>query len=663
MTTHEESGWVGKHLGKYKVLKLLGCGGMGAVYQAYHTMLEKMVCLKTLSSLTPDQKMLERFLREAKAVAKLDHANIVRVYDIEKEDNVYFMVMEYIDGKTLAQVLEEKDAVTIREALNIVMKVALALEAAHRQHVIHRDIKLENIMISHGGEVKLADFGLAVSLDIAGKISNSSELWGTPLYLAPESIKGDFADHRVDLYALGIMLYYLLAGEPPFSGRNPITILRQHVEAPIPAIRQARPDVPEDVERLIKKLMAKEPRDRVATAEELIASLNSCLNAMKAKQSMTTERYLPSAPEVEFEQVIALSTVAPQIKIRVLIVDDSPVMCKMLSKLLQSDHSLEVVGIAYNGEDALNLIPQVNPDVITLDFNMAIMDGTSTLKCIITKYPRPVIMLSAFTYEGACTTFDCLSYGAVDFIWKTAKSHQDEFKRELLEKIHNAAQIQLAVPTKMRVAKSYGLHGSEAAAPRIPARCLVVIIGGAGGYHSCLKIIPHIPKNIPCAIVLVQEMPIELTNAFTHYLDQYSRLTVKEIVHEDVLTEGVCYLTNHLTAINLKKLPDDLGYQILTEPSQYPSADTVFFPTLSQAAAQFHDFAMAIALTGDMANAVAGLKQIKEVGGMVIVQRPETCLKPTTVQAAIAEKLVDKVVTDVDIPSVLWHLLKKKMKK
>lgn len=653
--------WVNKQLGKYKVIKLLGCGGMGAVYQANHTLLDKIVCLKLLfpALIYAGQNMVERFLREAKAIARLEHANIVRIYDVEQENDLYFIVMEYIEGQTLTQILEEKEMLSFREALRITIEIAEALAAAHSQNIVHRDVKPANIMINKDGKVKLTDFGLAISIDISGKISNTGELWGTPIYLSPEYIKGEALDNRTDIYSLGVMLFHMLAGEPPYTGRNPISIIHQHLDSPIPSIRKQREDAPSRLEKIIEKSMAKTLQKRYACVEDMIGDLKACFSKVAAKHSKriekvvaTEEKDLPPVASALNDEVAAAE------KIRVLIVDDSPTMCKAIGKILQEQPTIDVRGFAYNGKEALEMIPQLDPQVITLDYNMALMDGTTTLKQIMTRYPRPVIMLSAFTYEGALTSFDCLSYGAIDFIWKTSKSHRQEFKNDLVHKICCAARIQLHVQNKPRVAKTFGGGLHKLVTKNKPAKWLVVMGAGEGGYHSCLKIIPHIPKNFPGAIVLVQEMPDEMTSTFANYLNHYSKVIVKQVEHLEVLTEGVCYITNHLSPLKIAPHTEHETFTIVNGKETAPK-DGIFADTLSQAADNYGHRMVGVILTGKRQNALKALKRVKHIGGKIVVQSPNTCLNADGVLEMLGRKVVAAGVKDVDIPSVLWHVLKK----
>ena len=179
--------------------------------------------------------------------------------------------------------------------------------------------------------------------------------------------------------------------------------------------------------------MAKNPKERFQSAAELAAALHRCQKQIKIKRKSTkrSKVYLEESPEAPVKEIVEKI----QKEIRILVVDDSPMLCKAISKTLEKIPGFQVVGIAYNGSDALKKLPELDPDVITLDFNMPVMDGISTLKHIMIRFPRPVIMLSAFTYEGAFTSFDCLFYGAVDFIWKTSRSQFQDFKKEFVAKI------------------------------------------------------------------------------------------------------------------------------------------------------------------------------------------------------------------------------------
>lgn len=647
-------GWIGKLLGKYKILKLLGCGGMGAVYQAQHTVLEKIVCIKILlpNFTYPDSKAINRFLQEAKAIAKLEHANIVQIFDVEEEKGTYYIVMEYITGQTLSQILEEKDAFTIRETLQIGVEIGEALKVAHHHQIIHRDIKPANIMITDKQQVKLTDFGLASYTGV--RELQTTKLLGTPYYLSPEYIRDKVLDPRMDLYSLGATLYHLLSGEPPYTGNNPIHILKKHITSTIPSIKAIRADVPATLDDIIKKAMAKKPGGRYANAAEMVHALNNCLATLDEAQKEETHRYARKALELEEQHAIRRG------KIRVLVVDDSQVMCRAITNILKQHGNFDIVGIAQHGKEALELIPKISPDVITLDFNMPELDGITTVKHIMSFSPCPIIMLSAFTYEGALTTFECLSCGAVDFLWKTSYSGQKQFAKNLIAKLENMAGMKLMIPKKIRIAKSFGKKKTGVNTEITPAQWIVVIGAGEGGYHSSLKIIPYLLTNTPCAIILVQEMAEDLVGTFADYLHYYSRITVKKLDEAEMLMQGVCYVINHIANVTINRIPGKRGLWLMGKNS--PLEGSTFRQILTSAGLNFGSRTIAITLTGMINDAVPALKYIKDVEGTVIVQAPDTCLQAHTALAVIQEQIADTIALDIDIASVLWHLLKKKEK-
>lgn len=646
--------WVGRELGKYKILKLLGCGGMGAVYQAFHTLLDKNVAIKILypALIHSGTDSLTRFILEAKAAARLEHPNIVQVYDIDKINDVYFIVMQCIEGKTIAQILEERESLPVRQTLAIGIQVAGALDFAHKNGIVHRDVKPANVMVTDDGTVKLTDFGTARWTNFKGTVTATGEVLGTPIYNSPEAILGQPVDARTDMYSLGITLFHMLSGSPPYVGKNPIAIGMQHLDAPIPSIRQQRPEVPEELDALIKKLMAKTPDERFASTEEIVLELGHCTGKVSETDKTEKSHKKEPAGEEDYRAAGQIEVKSPKAKARVLVVDDSQVMCKAICRVLKDNPALEVVGVAHNGKEALEAIPTLKPNVITLDVNMPVMDGVTTLKHIMVQYPMPVIMLSAFTYDGALTTFHCLSYGSVGFIWKSMQANKNEFKQDLLEKIQNAARLELTTSKKPRITKMV-----DSGKGVTPATWIVVMGAGETGYHCYLKIIPHIPKNIPCAIVAVQEMPDEMVEVFAGYLNHYSRIPVEKAVHRAPLMQGVCYVTNHLAPLRIKR--DGPNAVFSSEKGSAP-AHSVFRQLLTSAVDVCGHKAIAVALTGKNTDAIEGFRQIRHAGGMVLVQKPENCLNSEVVDLAIQDEPATKAVLDIDIPSVLWHILKKK---
>ncbi|MFN8529853.1 MAG: protein kinase [Anaerolineae bacterium] len=268
-----------RRLGKYEVIERLGRGGMAEVYRAYHPSLDRFVAIKVLHPfLADDPEFKNRFEREARNIARLKHPNIVQVYDFENdsEHENYYMVMELIEGPTLKDRVtampEKGDLLPLKEALRIVRESASALAYAHAQGMIHRDVKPANLMLDRDNRVVLTDFGIA-KIVTGVQFTQSGGMVGTPAYMSPEQGLGEPGDERSDLYALGVILFQLVTGKLPYDAETPLAIVLKHLNDPIPSARELNPKVPESIDRVIRKLMAKEPDSRYQTAAELIADI------------------------------------------------------------------------------------------------------------------------------------------------------------------------------------------------------------------------------------------------------------------------------------------------------------------------------------------------------------------------------------------------------
>jgi serine/threonine protein kinase len=259
--------------GKYKIYDEVGSGGFATVYLGRNMDTNEIVAIKVLSELhTREPRYLERFRREAGLAERLQHENIVHILDHGIEDGAHFLIMEFVEGLTLDQVLARKGPLPIEEVLSYVKQTCAGLDAAHRAGVVHRDIKPANLMITPEGAVKIMDFGIARVGSTAG-LTQSGIFMGTPRYISPEMAEGAGADIRSDLYALGLLLYEMLAGSPPFDADNPWAVLRQQIEEPIPPVRQIRPDVPEWLEATIARAAAKDPAQRFQSPAEMLAAI------------------------------------------------------------------------------------------------------------------------------------------------------------------------------------------------------------------------------------------------------------------------------------------------------------------------------------------------------------------------------------------------------
>ena len=260
--------------GRYELIEKIGEGGMAVVYKGKDRLLNRYVAIKILSpEYTKDEQFIESFRRESQAAAGLSHPNIVGVYDVGKEGNIHFIVMELIDGKTLSEVIKEKGRLEYKEAINITLQVASALSLAHKNQIIHRDIKPHNILITSTGVAKLADFGIAKAVSAATIAGGSNKIMGSVHYFSPEQARGAYVDERSDIYSLGIVLFEMLTGKVPFDGDNPVSIALMHINDPMPSLTKEVPGVPPQLEKIVNKATEKYQSNRYRNVDEMISDL------------------------------------------------------------------------------------------------------------------------------------------------------------------------------------------------------------------------------------------------------------------------------------------------------------------------------------------------------------------------------------------------------
>lgn len=271
--------WLGRRLKKYALAARLGQGGMGVVYLAEDTVLKRVVAIKMISpAQMSDPHVAQRFLREARAAARLQHANVASLYDIDSDQGAHFLVMEFVPGPTAQQVVEKRGPLPWRLATQIIADACRGLAAAHAARLIHRDIKPANILISQTGEVKLSDFGLAKhSEDSQSPATQSGHVMGTPHYMSPEQGRNETVDERSDLYSLGATYYALLTGSPPFVGKDPFATIYAHISQPVPDPRERVKDIPDTCVQIIEQAMAKRRGDRFASASAMLQALEAAL--------------------------------------------------------------------------------------------------------------------------------------------------------------------------------------------------------------------------------------------------------------------------------------------------------------------------------------------------------------------------------------------------
>jgi serine/threonine protein kinase len=288
---------VGKSLGQFRIVERIGAGGMAMVFKAYQRTLDRHVAIKVLPALyARDPIFVKRFEREARSVARLAHPNIVQIHDFGEQDNITYIVMEYVDGGTLKDRLKRPLPVT--EAVDFIIQAAEGLECAHRNGIIHRDVKPANILLRKDGYLLLSDFGIAKILEGTTNLTRVGTGIGTPQYMSPEQGTGQMVDRRSDIYSLGIVLFHCLTGRVPFTADSPLTITLKHMNEPLPISRLAAENVPEQVIQVIQKMTAKQQKDRYQTAEEVVEAITRALAASNLHLSRVYRGGLASLPLV-----------------------------------------------------------------------------------------------------------------------------------------------------------------------------------------------------------------------------------------------------------------------------------------------------------------------------------------------------------------------------
>ena len=304
---------IGRKLdGRYEIIELIGVGGMADVYKATDVMENRTVAVKILKAeYSENEEFVRRFRNESKAIAVLSHPNIVKIYDVGFTDEIQFIVMEYIDGITLKELLEQQGVLRWKDALKFVVQILKALQHAHDKGIVHRDIKPQNIMLFPDGTIKVMDFGIARFSRIDGKTLSDKTI-GSVHYISPEQAKGEMTDERSDIYSVGVMLYEMLTGRKPFDGENPVAIAVKHMqETPIPP-REIMPSIPESLEEIVLHAMERSPARRYQSAAEMINDISSFKvnpsivfgykNTASVDDAASTKFFKPVADEYEEEE-------------------------------------------------------------------------------------------------------------------------------------------------------------------------------------------------------------------------------------------------------------------------------------------------------------------------------------------------------------------------
>ena len=283
---------------RYQIIKTIGEGGMANVYLAQDTILNRQVAVKILrGDLADDEKFVRRFQREALSASKLNHPNIVEVYDVGEDNGQYYIVMEYVNGKTLKSLVKKRGALTLPEVIDIMTQLLSAVMCAHDSYIIHRDIKPQNVMILEDGKVKIMDFGIAMALN-SNELTQTNSVMGSVHYLPPEQANGSGSTIKSDIYSLGILMYELLTGKVPFKGDNAVEIAIKQMKEPIPSVCKQNPDIPQSIENIILRACAKNPKNRYDSVKEMYEDVLKALNEDEMNQKKLVYKY----PEHELEE-------------------------------------------------------------------------------------------------------------------------------------------------------------------------------------------------------------------------------------------------------------------------------------------------------------------------------------------------------------------------
>ena len=288
---------------RYEIEKLIGEGGMANVYLARDTILDRKVAVKVLrGDLAGDEKFVRRFQREALSASSLSHPNIVEIYDVGEDEGNFYIVMEFIEGKTLKQLIKKRGVLSLPETMDIMLQLLDALASAHDSYIIHRDIKPQNIMIKESGLVKITDFGIAMALNSA-QLTQTNSVMGSVHYLPPEQASGKGSTIRSDIYSLGILMFEMLTGKVPFRGDSAVEIALKHMKEPLPSVREINPVVPQSVENIILKAAAKNPKNRYKDVREMADDIRTCLDESRENEERIVFKY----PETDFSDTKAVN--------------------------------------------------------------------------------------------------------------------------------------------------------------------------------------------------------------------------------------------------------------------------------------------------------------------------------------------------------------------
>ncbi|GAB4571367.1 MAG: hypothetical protein Kow0077_07920 [Anaerolineae bacterium] len=466
-----------KLLDRYVIEQHIGEGATATVYLAYDERLGRRVAIKMLLPYVKDIARA-RFSREARSAAALNHPNIMAIYDEAQEDEHHFLIVEYIEGTPLTDLIPSPPDVVVSFGLQI----CSALDYAHRMNIIHRDIKPANIKITNDGLVKIMDFGLAMPKD-AKHITSHGSIIGTPAYLSPEQARGNALDHRTDIYSLGVLLYELSTGRLPFDTNDIGALLLQKVSNdPVPP-REHKPDLPEWLDQAIMRALHRDPDQRFQTALEFADALREGQPSGGTVETSGVQTPARSTGGTRDPQ----SAPAPPRAIRVVVADDHLILRTSIAYFLDDQDNITVVGEAGTGEEALQLVNEHQPDVLLLDLNMPDRSGLEILPQIRAQCPDTrVLVLTGRTEDSYIMR--ALQAGAQGYLLKTSS------QEELLDAVYKVAQGNMALGADVteKIVSEFIAPGQRDPLTERERQVLLCIVSGADSN-------PAIAEKLKCS--------------------------------------------------------------------------------------------------------------------------------------------------------------------
>lgn len=434
--------------GRYEVLKRVGSGGMADVYMAKDHKLNRNVAVKVLKSeYVEDEKFLKKFETEAQAVARLSHPNIVNVYDVGIEDGINYIVMELAEGMTLKEYIRRKGYLSPKETVEISLQIASAISHAHKNHIIHRDIKPQNILVSEIGNVKVTDFGIAKATS-SNTVTSTATAMGSVHYISPEQAKGRFCDEKSDIYSLGITMYEMVTGHVPFDHENGVTIALMHLQNEITPPSQVRDGIPDSLEKIILKCTMKKPEDRYQTADELIADL-------KLVFEDTSGEYVGIVPTIDDSPTIMIDQ--NELTQRIQTNDDTqPVEDSDSNAYLEEDDEEEETGMNSKIEKLVIVLAAVVGAIILISIVVFVVKSSGLFKSGKSTTQSTIAATTEAKHHNTTEKYTVDNYIGLSVVSKGQKIEDKVSVPDVRSKTKSGAQSELkAAGLKVSIKEAY----------------------------------------------------------------------------------------------------------------------------------------------------------------------------------------------------------------